>query len=86
MINEHFTVKVNEDAKRYEFHSRCNLFNSYTVGFHEVDSLEDAYIAVWKALKKDVKPIYEAALYGRLNDIAGIIAKINVKKKQTHSR
>lgn len=51
-IDDHFTVKTNKDAKRYEFNSNSNAFTSYTVGFHEVDSLEDAYIAVWKAIKK----------------------------------
>ena len=66
MINENFRIVTNKDAKRYEFHSQSPVFNSYTVGFHEVNSLDDAYIAVYMALKKDM---------ARLNEIASHIGK-----------
>jgi hypothetical protein len=51
MINEQFNVTVNKDAERYEFQSKTNESVSYTVGFDEVDCIEDAYIAVYKAIK-----------------------------------
>lgn len=52
MSHDTFEIKVNEDAKRYEFTPKVPGYTSYTVSFEEVSTVEDACIAVWKAIQK----------------------------------
>lgn len=46
-----FTIKGNDDLKRFEFNSNTNMLPSYTVAYHECDNITDAKISVYKALK-----------------------------------
>lgn len=48
-----FDIVINDDLKRFEFNSKTNLSTSYTVGFNEVDNLDDAKIVVYMAIRKD---------------------------------
>lgn len=50
-----FDIIGNDDCKQFEFNSRTNLLTSYTVGYHEADNINDAKIAVYKAIKKDLE-------------------------------
>lgn len=54
-ILEQFAVKMNIDAKRWEFQSVDSNSVSYFVAFHEADNEEDAYRAVWEAIRKSEK-------------------------------
>lgn len=46
-----FTVKVNNDAERFEFTPILNGFTSYTVSFLVATNLEEAWVCVDKSLK-----------------------------------
>lgn len=50
-LNSLFDIRDNHDAKRFEFTSKTHYFTSYTVAYHEADNLDDAKIAVYKAVK-----------------------------------
>lgn len=50
-----FDIIQNDDLKKFEFNSRTNLLTSYTVSYAECDNLDDAKIAVYKAIKKDTQ-------------------------------
>lgn len=52
-LTELFDIVSNDDLGRFEFNSKSNVSTSYTVGYHECDNLDDAKIAVYKAIKKD---------------------------------
>lgn len=60
---EYFNIVGNNDAKRFEFHSKTNLLTSYTVGYHEADNITDAKIAVYKAIKRELETKHK-----KLND------------------
>jgi len=49
-----FKVKKNKDAKRWEFEPTGNWIG-YLVSFYECDNEEDAWIAVYKAMKLEGK-------------------------------
>lgn len=51
-IQSMYILKANEDAKRWEFKPTGNWIG-YTVGFHEADNETDAWIVVYKAMKKE---------------------------------
>ena len=53
-IKSMFVIKRNEDAKRWEFQQTGNWVG-YLVSFSECDNEDDAWIAVYKAMKLDVK-------------------------------
>lgn len=48
-----FDIVINDDLKRFEFNSKTNLSTSYTVGYDEVDNLDDAKIVIYMAIRKD---------------------------------
>ena len=53
-IQSMFTVKRNKDAKRFEFEP-TGKWIGYLVSFYECDNEEDAWIAVYKAMKLEGK-------------------------------
>lgn len=50
-----FNIIGNDELKRFEFNSKTNLLTSYTIGYHEADNINDAKIAVYKALKLEAE-------------------------------
>jgi hypothetical protein len=54
-----FDIVINDDLKRFEFKSKTNKSTSYTVGYNEVDNLDDAKIAVYMAILKDAPHLIE---------------------------
>lgn len=53
-INKIFVVTRNEERKRFEF-DRINGGIGYLVSFSECNNIDDAWIAVYKALKLEPK-------------------------------
>jgi len=52
-IFDKFEITENDDRKRFEFQSKTNEFTSYTVGYDEIDNIDDAKIVVYMAILKD---------------------------------
>lgn len=49
----YYSIRGNDDLKRFEFQSTHPNLISYTIAYHEADNITDAKIAVYKALKKE---------------------------------
>lgn len=58
MVQDIFDIVVNNELKRYEFTPKVDGFCSYTVSFDEVDTVEDACIAVYLALQKNYPELF----------------------------